>query len=176
MASIKGDPFLCSYRGMFQNYRSNSQGQQLFVFLSYKRLSLLLYHQPSVEDKPGKAYGWSFNVQQNIGKKWAIFGRANGVSHALTGFNQSYVLGGVYNNPFNRNMLDQIGIAYALNKVDKEVMQSNRNWENVLEGYYSFGIGSTLIITPDIQFYINPALNNKSHTATVASIRATFMF
>ena len=63
-----------------------------------------------------------------------------------------------------------------LNKVDKEVMQSNRNWENVLEGYYSFGIGSTLIITPDIQFYINPALNNKSHTATVASIRATFMF
>ena len=140
------------------------------------QLSLLLYHQPSVEEQTGKAYGWSFNVQQNIGTKWAVFGRANGVSHALTGFNQSYVLGGVYNNPFNRNMLDQIGVAYALNKVDKQAMQSNRNWENVLEGYYSFGIGSTLIITPDIQFYINPALNNKSHTATVASIRATFMF
>ena len=140
------------------------------------QLNLLLYYQPSVEEQEGHALGWSFNAQQNIGKKWAIFGRANGVSKALTGFNQSYMIGAVYNNPFNHNPLDQLGFAYALNKVDKEVMQSNRNWENVLEGYYSFGIGSTLIITPDIQFYINPALNNKSHTATVASLRATFMF
>lgn len=140
------------------------------------QLSLLLYYQPSVEAQEGHAVGWSFNAQQNIGKKWAIFGRANGVSKALTGFNQSYMIGAVYNNPFNHNPLDQLGFAYALNKVDKEVMQSNRNWENVLEGYYSFGIGSTLIITPNIQFYINPALNNKSHTATVASLRATFMF
>ncbi|MBO7243954.1 MAG: carbohydrate porin [Alphaproteobacteria bacterium] len=140
------------------------------------QVSLLLYHQPSVEEQPEKTNGWSLNIQQNIGKKWAVFGRANGVGKALTGFNQSYMLGAVYNNPLNRNALDQIGFAYAFNKIDKEVMQSQRKFENVLEGYWSWGIGSNLIVTPDIQFYIHPALNQKSKTATVTSLRATFMF
>lgn len=140
------------------------------------QLSLLFYYQPSVADQEGNATGWSFNAQQDIGKKLSLFARINGVSKALTGFNQSYVIGGVYNNPLNRNSLDQIGLAYALNKIDKEVMNAPRNWENVLEAYWSWGINSFMIITPDVQFYINPALNNKSKTATVASLRATLMF
>ncbi len=141
------------------------------------QLSVLLYHQPSVPEQEGNAKGWSFNVQQNIGKKWAVFGRINGVSKGINGFNQSYVLGGVYNNPLNRNELDQIGLAFAMNKINKSYFEEqNRSVENIVEAYWAWGISSFVTITPDIQFYINPALNKKSNTATVASLRATFMF
>lgn len=140
-------------------------------------LSLLIYHQPSVPDQIGHANGWSFNVQQNIGKKLAVFGRINGVSKGISGFDQSYMIGGVYNNPFNRNALDQLGLAYAGSKINKSVMGENaRSFENVIEGYFSFGVSSFMILTPDVQFYINPALNQKSKTATVLSLRATVMF
>ena len=140
------------------------------------QLSVLLYNQPSVEEQEGEAKGWSFNIQQNIGKKLALFGRVNGVSKGLTGFNQSYVFGGVYNNPLNRNALDQIGLAVAVNKINTSVFEGARKVENVLEAYWAWGISSFVSITPDIQFYINPAQNSKSNTATVASLRATFMF
>ena len=140
-------------------------------------LSLLLYHQPSVPEQEGKTNGWSINAQQNIGEKTAIFARVNGVSKGLTGIKQSYVLGGVYNNPLNRNPLDQIGLAGAVNKLDKEVNgPGTRSVENVLEAYWAWGIGSFITITPDIQFYINPGLNTKSNTATVTSLRMTMMF
>ena len=140
-------------------------------------LSVLLYHQPSVPAQPGETNGWSLNAQQNIGRKTAVFARINGASKGITGVRQSYVLGGVYNNPFNRNALDQIGLAAAVNKLDKNVNGAgSRSVENVLEGYWAWGVGSFMTITPDIQFYINPGLNTKSNTATVASIRATMMF
>ena len=141
------------------------------------QLSLLLYHQPSVPDQEGDAKGWSFNIQQNIGKKLALFGRANGVSKGINGFDQSYVFGGVFNNPLNRNELDQIGLAAAINKINKSYFEEQkRSTESVIEAYWAWGISSFVTITPDVQFYINPALNEKSNTATVASIRATFMF
>ncbi len=140
-------------------------------------IGVLLYNQPSVEAQPGNTNGWSFNFQQNIGKKTAVFARVNGVGKGINGYEQSYVLGGVYNNPLNRNALDQIGLAGAVNKLNKAINGENsRSVENVLEAYWSWGISSFITITPDVQFYINPALNRKSNTATVASIRATLMF
>lgn len=145
--------------------------------LGQATLSVLFYHQPGVPEQPGKTNGWSVNAQQNLGKKTAVFGRVNGASKGVTGIRQSYVLGGVYNNPLNRNALDQIGLAAAVNKLDKGVNGAgSRSVENVLEGYWAWGVSSFMTITPDIQFYINPGLNQKSNTATVASIRATMMF
>ncbi len=145
--------------------------------LGQATISVLFYHQPSVPQQIGKTNGWSVNAQQNIGPKMALFARANGAGKGFFGIKQSYVLGGVYNNPLNRNALDQIGMAVAVNKLDKGVNGAgSRSVENVLEGYWAWGIGSFLTITPDIQFYINPGLNQKSNTATVASIRATLMF
>ncbi len=145
--------------------------------LGQSTISVLYYHQPSVPEQIGKTNGWSINAQQNIGKKTAVFTRINGTTKGLNGIKQSYVFGGVYNNPINRNALDQIGLAVAVNKPDKGVNGSGtRSVENVIEGYWAWGIGSFMTITPDIQFYINPALNRKSNTATVASLRATMMF
>ena len=139
--------------------------------------SITLYDQPSVIKQPIHTRGWSFNVQQFIFKKIALFGRVNGTNKSLSSIKQSYVLGGVYNNPLNRNSLDQIGFAAAINKLNQSVNGSGtRSWENVLEGYIAVGVSDFMTITPDIQFYINPGANQKSNTATVVSLRATMMF
>lgn len=113
---------------------------------------------------------------QNFGKL-GLFARINGASDSPETIKQSYVLGGVYNNPLNRNALDQIGLAVAMNKLNKGVNGSGtRSVENVFEAYWVWGISNFLTITPDIQFYVNPGANQKVHTATVASLRATVMF
>lgn len=139
--------------------------------------SLLVYNQPSVPEQPGTSNGWSLNLLQNLGKKWAIFARANGTNSTSSSIKQSYMLGVVWNNPFQRNALDQFGLAGAVNKLNKSVNgPGTRSVENVLETYYAFGISNYLTITPDIQFYINPGADKDSKTATVASIRATVMF
>ena len=139
--------------------------------------SIMFYNQPGVPQQPGTSNGWSVNFLQYLTDKFAITGRINGASNSPETIKQSYVLGVVYNNPFNRNNLDQIGFAGAVNKLNKSVNGSGtRSVENVLEAYYAFGLSDFMTITPDIQFYINPGANQKSNTATVASIRATMMF
>lgn len=40
----------------------------------------------------------------------------------------------------------------------------------------AWGISKWMTITPDIQFYIDPALNPKSDYGTVFSLRASFFF
>jgi len=74
--------------------------------------------------------------------------------------------------------LDQFGLATAVNKLNKDVNGVNsRSVETVFEGYYSFGVSNFLILTPDVQFYINPGQDkDNSRTATVLSMRATLMF
>ncbi|MBO5998046.1 MAG: carbohydrate porin, partial [Alphaproteobacteria bacterium] len=114
----------------------------------------------------------------SLNDKLTLFGRINGVSGNVASISQSYVLGGVVNNPFDRNALDQFGFATAINKVNRDVAGANaRAVETVLEGYFSLGVSNFLILTPDVQFYINPAENEENkHNATVVSMRATLMF
>jgi hypothetical protein len=141
-------------------------------------ISLLLYNQPAVTEQPETTNGWSINLSQNIGEKFSVFGRINGVNGNVEEVKQSWVLGGVYNNPLNRNALDQIGLAYAYNKIDEVAVGeplSHKN-EQIIEGYWAWGIGNMLTITPDIQFYINPALNQKSEYGVATSLRATVFF
>ena len=139
--------------------------------------SIMVYHMPSTSAQPYNTRGWSLNLQQNVTSKVALFGRINGASQTPETAKQSSVLGAVYNNPFNRNALDQIGIAGAMNKLNKTINGAGtRSWENTLEAYYAFGLSNFLTITPDIQFYINPGANPNHSTATVASLRATLMF
>ena len=139
--------------------------------------SITLYDQPSVKAQPVHSKGWSLNAQQFINKKLAVFARANGTNKSLSSIKQSYVIGAVYNNPLNRNNLDQIGAAVAMNKLNRSVNGAGtRSWENVLEGYIAVGVSNFMTITPDVQFYINPGAKEKSNTATVVSLRATLMF
>ena len=140
--------------------------------------SIMLYNQPWTIDQPETSNGWSVNLSQALNDKLTLFGRINGSSGNVSAISQSYVFGGVVNNPFNHNALDQFGFATAINKVNRQVNGPNaRAVETVLEGYYSLGVSNFLILTPDVQFYINPAQNeDDKHNATVVSMRATLMF
>lgn len=140
--------------------------------------SVLVYNQPYVPEQPQSTTGWSLNMQQNIGEKWAVFGRINGVSGNMTTIKNSYSLGMVCNNPLDRNALDQIGAAYAYNDINEAAMGEplSKSGEHVLEAYWTWGISKWAALTPDIQFYIHPALNYKSDYATVASLRFNVYF
>lgn len=140
--------------------------------------SVLVYNQPWVDEQKETTNGWSLNFSQDLGEKWAVFGRVNGVSGSTAEINQSWVLGTVLNNPIDRNPLDQIGLAFAYNKIDEAAVGEplNSNSEKVIEAYWAWGISKWMTLTPDIQFYIDPALNPKSDTATVVSLRGTVFF
>lgn len=149
-----------------------------FKKLGDGQYSVLLYNQPNVEKQPQTTNGWSLNLNQNLGEKWAIFARANGVSGNQATIDQSYVLGVALNNPLDRNPLDQIGFAGAYNKINEEAVGENLNHsaEKILEFYWAWGISKWMTITPDIQFYFDPAENPKSDHATVVTLRGTIFF
>ncbi|MBO5037864.1 MAG: carbohydrate porin [Alphaproteobacteria bacterium] len=141
-------------------------------------ISILVYNQPGVTAQPQTTNGWSLNLSQDIGKKLSLFARVNEVSGSVEEIRQSWVLGGVYNNPLNRNSLDQIGLAYAYNKLDEAAVgeKLNHKAEQIIEAYWAWGIGDMLTITPDVQMYINPALNQKSDYGFATGLRATVFF
>lgn len=141
-------------------------------------ISILLYNQPGVKEQAETTNGWSLNLSQNVGEKLALFARVNEVSGSVESIRQSWVFGGVYNNPLNRNVLDQIGLAYAYNKIDEKAVGSpiTHKAEQIFEAYWAWGIGNMLTITPDVQIYINPAQNSKSDYGFVTSLRATVFF
>ena len=158
-----------------------------FGYLSYNptisglgdgQYSFLYYNQPWVDAQPQTTNGWSINASQNIGEKWSLFGRINGVSKDIEEIDNSYVLGAVMNNPFNRNPLDQIGLAVALNHINEDAVGEDleHNWEKILEGYVTLGVSKWMTITPDIQIYFDPALSPKSNNAFTFSLRATLFF
>lgn len=165
----------------------NEEHYTTFGYLAYtptiknlgeSEISILLYNQPGVTEQPETTNGWSLNLSQNIGKKLSVFARINEVSGSVESIRQSWVLGGVYNNPLNRNALDQIGLAYAYNKLDEKAVGESlqHKAEQVVEAYWAWGIGDMLTITPDVQLYINPALNQKSDYGFATSLRATVFF
>lgn len=141
-------------------------------------ISLLVYNQPAVSEQPQSTNGWSLNFSQNLGNKFSVFARLNEVSGNVEEISQSWVLGGVYNNPLDRNPLDQIGLAYAYNKIDQSAVGEplSHKAEQIIEAYWAWGIGDIMTITPDVQLYINPALNQKSDYGVAASLRATVFF
>ena len=138
----------------------------------------MLYNQPGVKEQTQTTNGWSINLSQNFGDKLNLFARINGVSGNVADINQSWVLGGVYNNPLDRNPLDQIGLAFAYNKIDEDAVGSNieHDSEKIIEAYWAWGVSKWMTITPDIQFYIDPAENTKSDYATVFTLRTTLFF
>lgn len=186
-----------SFAGGFQNAR-NITGQTLsskgwgdhrfttFGSVSYTptingqtgQYSLLVYNQPGVETQPQNTTGWSVNMSQNLTEKWGVFLRANAATGDSMPITQSYVLGGVYNNPLDRNPLDQIGFAVAYNKVSKDYFDSSepmRQYETVLETYWNIGITQFFTIAPDIQLYVHPASKRDRDFGTVFSLRGTIL-
>lgn len=138
-------------------------------------LSVLLYHQPSVKEQPETSKGWSVNISQNIGENFNIFGRINANSGHFETIRQSFSGGLVWLDPMKRNPLDQIGVAYAYNKIDSKALDNDlaHKHEHIIETYWAFGFSKWMTLTPDVQFYIHPALNQKSDYGTALSLRLT---
>ena len=164
-------------KGEYTSFASISYAP-IIKSLGAGQYSILVYNQPSVTEQEGTSNGWSLNFEQALNEKLSIFGRINGAENSPSEIEQSYVLGSVLNNPLNRNALDQIGFAAAINKANKDIIgtENTRDYETVLETYWAWGIGNWMTITPDLQFYFNPALDRSHDTATVASLRTTLMF
>lgn len=139
--------------------------------------SLMVYNQPNVETQPGNSVGWSVNLSQNLTEKWGVFMRANAATGDAMPISQSYVVGGVLNDPMNRGTQDQIGLAMAYNKVDKSFFGDatpTRRFESVVETYWNIGITPFFSIAPDVQLYIHPASKTDRDFGTVFSLRGTF--
>ena len=138
--------------------------------------SFLYYYQPAVEQQPQHVNGWSFNMQQNMGEKWAVFGRANGSTGGVTGVKNSYVLGGALLNPLNRNSQDAILLGVAYNRLSAQGQgypNYMRSAESTLELAWVWGIGKLITITPDVQISPRAAFNNKKQFTTVVGLRTT---
>ena len=141
--------------------------------------SLLGYSQPSVPQQPSNTntLGVSFSAVQNIDAKWGLFLRANGASGTATPIETSVAWGGIYNNPFGRNKLDQVGLGTFWDKTNlKAVGQPARNAEWGAELYYNYALFKGLWLTPDIQLYFDPALHPGAGPAAVFTIRTTALF
>ncbi|MBP5429300.1 MAG: carbohydrate porin [Elusimicrobiaceae bacterium] len=138
--------------------------------------SVLYYAQPSVEEQPQHANGWSVNVQQNIGKSWALFARANGSTGGISGVKNSYAGGVALLNPFKRNSQDALILGMAYNRLSNSGQGDPaymRPSETAVELAWVWGIGKLITITPDVQLYPRTALNDKKQFATVVGLRTT---
>ena len=138
--------------------------------------SVLYYYQPSVEAQPENVNGWSFNMQQNLGEKWAMFGRANGSTKGAMGIKNSYALGLALLNPLHRNSQDAIIAGVAYNRLSEAGMgypAYMRSAEMAVELQWIWGIGQLVTITPDLQFYPSAGLDKHQGLTTVVGLRTT---
>jgi len=138
--------------------------------------SLLYYYQPAVTDQDEDVNGWSFNMQQNIGDKWAIFSRSNGVNHSVTGVRNSFAFGGALLDPLGRNSQDAILLGMAYNRLSETALGNPVNMkpsETAVELQWIWGIGKWITITPDLQIYPRAGLSDKKQFTTVVGLRTT---
>ena len=114
---------------------------------------------------------------QNIDANWGLFLRANGASGTAIPIETSVAWGGIRNNPFGRNKLDQVGLGMFWDKTNlKAVAQPARNAERGAELYYNYALFKALWLTPDIQIYFDPALKPGAGPAALFTIRTTALF
>lgn len=142
--------------------------------------SMLWYSQPSVPLQPGLSRGLSFSASQKLGR-WGLFTRVNHASGSAIPIETTIAFGAVYENPLGRNRLDEWGVGAAWSKTNGTALnlaQASPYWqaEWVIETYYNYTIFKGLQITPDVQFYVNPALLNYHRATEVYTLRTTWTF
>jgi len=138
--------------------------------------SLLYYQAPSVPAQP-RTRGWSLNAVQNLDDTWAVFGRANRAYEFVTPIRASYAIGVAMNNPLGRSVGDQVALAFGYSDVAPPPVNppGTRN-EKILEAYWNWSVTKVLLVTPDVQYIIDPALSPTRNRAWIWSLRTTFRF
>lgn len=168
-----------SSKGMTQDtlaWFGYAQWTPNFRKLGSAQYSFTYYDVPTVPAQPSST-GWSVNAVQNLNDTWAIFGRANGAWGYTTPIRASYALGGAMNNPLGRSATDQIGLAFGYSDpAGSPVNPPGARSEKILELYWNWTLFGGLLLTPDVQYIQDPALNPDRNDAWVLSLRASLMF
>lgn len=129
--------------------------------------------------KQAATKGWSLNAVQNLNDTWGLFFRANQANGSfVTPIKTSFATGVIMNNPLKRDKLDQIGLGLAWDiPARPPVNPPNAPDEWVMEAYWTWTFFKGMLqLSPNIQFYINPALNPGHASAQVYTLRAVLNF
>jgi hypothetical protein len=140
--------------------------------------ALFYYNLPSVAAQPRASDGLSFSASQPVGQAWGLFVRANTAWNSSFAVQSSIAVGAVLNDPLRRESADQIGLGVAWNRTNASLWRSSlpRPSETMLEVYWNWALGRQLLVTPDIQFFLQPALAPGPGVAAVFSLRITKLF
>jgi hypothetical protein len=140
--------------------------------------SLLYYNQPSVPLQPVAGQGLSFSASQPVGDKWGLFLRANTAWHSSFQIQSSIAGGAVYIDPLKRHPDDRIGLALAWNATNMALYQGTfvRPSETMMEFFWAFTAFRSLLITPSVQLFLEPALAPTADISAVFSLRLTQLF
>ncbi len=127
--------------------------------------------------QPSRSQGISVSATQNIDARHGVFLRVNNASGNAIPIETSVAFGGIVNDPFGRNPLDQAGIGFAWNKTNLSADgEPARRSEQVAELYCSFAVFKAMSVTPDGQLYVDPALAPRTDVAAVFTLRTTINF
>ncbi|HEX6829207.1 MAG TPA: carbohydrate porin [Burkholderiales bacterium] len=147
-----------------------------FRGMGTSQYSLTYYQVPSVPQQ-ARSTGWSLNAVQNLDSTWAVFARANRAYDFVAPIRGSYVLGGAMNNPLGRSPTDQIGLAFGhADAAPPPTLPPGARDEKIVEAYWNWTLAKALLLTPDVQYIRDPALDPTRTSAWVWSLRATLMF
>ena len=140
--------------------------------------ALFYYNLPSVPAQPRASDGLSFSASQPIGAAWGVFVRANTAWNSSYAVQSSVAAGTVLNDPIGRDSLDQIGFGVAWNRTNTGLYPATfaRPSETMVELYWNWAFGRHLLVTPDVQFFLQPALAPDAGVAAVFSLRVTRLF
>lgn len=140
--------------------------------------ALFYYSLPSVPAQPRGSDGLSFSASQPLGERWGVFLRANTAWNSSFAVQSSVALGAVLNDPLGRSTGDRIGIGVAWNRTNASLYSATsvRPSETMVELYWNWTVGRRLLLTPDIQWFLQPALTPQERMAAVFSLRLTQQF
>jgi hypothetical protein len=142
--------------------------------------SLLVYEAPFIPGVSNSSTGISFSASQAFTSKWGAFLRVNNATGSDISIRTSANIGGVRNNPFDRNPADQAGLAVGWNRTNEEFVGmlpgGVRVGEWVSEIYYKYTLIKAVSLTPDVQVFWNPALKPSAGPGAVLALRTTLSF
>jgi len=140
--------------------------------------SILYYSVPGTLAQPQPSQGFSLNAAQPVGRNLGLFLRANTASGSAISVSSSVSGGVVFNDPLGRARFDRIGVALAWNQMNTAFYAGTlvRASETMAELYWSWSLFRRILLTPDIQIYLQPALAPSDYVAAVISLRITQLF
>lgn len=174
--------------GSYIQFPTVGQGQ--YAWFGYARWSptiadwgrgkyaLLYYSQPGTSLQPLASTGLSFSASQPIGDRLGLFVRANTAWQSSFAIQSSIAGGAVINDPVRHSKHDQIGLAMTWNATNMSLYPGTfvRPSETILEAYWSWSPYHSMLIAPDVQLYLQPALAPTNDLAAVFTIRVTQQF